>query len=715
MILDVSLWNDAADRVFDAALVSGLLAALAYGVVRLVWSLAGRRATAHLGHLLFLVPLVALITPRLGTIEVPRWVASTPRSAPPAELAEAATGRAAEPGSGALLPLDSAAPTESEGAAEAAAPSPQAPTWKAWLLLAWATLSTSLLVRFVAAQVRTHRLVRRSPALGGAEGARVQALLERIAPRAGVRSRVRVVASDRLATPAVWGVLRPTLALSPSATAALDERQLEWVLLHELAHVARRDLVVGAVQRVIQIAWFFHPVAWLAGRDADELREAACDERALATSRFPDPESGARALVEVAARSFPALPGAPALLLSLQNDKTLMKKRILRMLDPSRVPSTHASPIGAALALALGAAMAVDLTVAQELNGTRAEKPTTPAARAEDGVADAAAKRAHEAAIDWLVARQNPNGGWPTGPGTSVETGELNKIGVTGLVLLAIAGGEESAAREQAIARGRGYLAREQGDDGLFGPAVGSRYMPSHAIATRAWFATRGDRGEDEWRPAGQAAFDAILRARNPYKGWRFNHVPDGDNDVFTTGLMLFALDEASEAGLEVPPRVYRDVMEFVDEMTDPHTLRTGYNQRGSADPRLWGKNKAFPATRTELCTAMGLLLRTSFGEEDQREIIARGAALLTASLPDWDLEEGKIDYYYWAYGTEALAGVGGMTFDLWRDRVMAALVPHQKQDGDGGWWPAIDAWSVDDTTVHATACCALALQAAID
>ncbi|MEM9381689.1 MAG: hypothetical protein AAGB93_17165 [Planctomycetota bacterium] len=239
--------------------------------------------------------------------------------------------------------------------------------------------------------------------------------------------------------------------------------------------------------------------------------------------------------------------------------------------------------------------------------------------------------------------------------------------------------------------------------------------MPSHAVATRAWFATRGDRDEEEWRAVGQAAVDAILRARNPYKGWRFSHIPDGDNDVFTTGLMLFALDEAREAGLEVPPAVFLHAMEYVDELTDPHSCRTGYNETGSADPRIWENRNDFPPHRTELCTAMGVLLRRSFGVEDQSEVITRSAALLTASPPVWNLEEGRIDYYYWAFGTEALAGVGGKAFDLWREQVLRALVPHQRQDDDGGWWPAIDAWSVRDTTVHATAFCALALQAAID
>ena len=49
-----------------------------------------------------------------------------------------------------------------------------------------------------------------------------------------------------------------------------------------------------------------------------------------------------------------------------------------------------------------------------------------------------------------------------------------------------------------------------------------------------------------------------------------------------------------------------------------------------------------------------------------------------------------------------------------WRPALLAALVPHQMRDKDGGWWPAIDAWSLDGTSVHATVMCTLALQAAL-
>ena len=42
------------------------------------------------------------------------------------------------------------------------------------------------------------------------------------------------------------------------------------------------------------------------------------------------------------------------------------------------------------------------------------------------------------------------------------------------------------------------------------------------------------------------------------------------------------------------------------------------------------------------------------------------------------------------------------------------ALIPSQRADGAGGWWPAVDAWSIEGTHVHATAVCTLALQAAL-
>ena len=104
-------------------------------------------------------------------------------------------------------------------------------------------------------------------------------------------------------------------------------------------------------------------------------------------------------------------------------------------------------------------------------------------------------------------------------------------------------------------------------------------------------------------------------------------------------------------------------------------------------------------------------ITRLDWGQTaSSEEVIPLGAQLVSLFAPRWDAEAGSIDYYYWLFGTRALARIGGEPYARWRPALLAALLPHQREDGS---WPAVDAWSVPGTEVHATVVCALALQAA--
>ena len=62
-----------------------------------------------------------------------------------------------------------------------------------------------------------------------------------------------------------------------------DGEQLDWALGHELTHRRMGDPWAGALREVVRILFFFHPVAWWAGRQWEEAAELACD-RALVAS-----------------------------------------------------------------------------------------------------------------------------------------------------------------------------------------------------------------------------------------------------------------------------------------------------------------------------------------------------------------------------------------------------------------------------------------------
>ena len=126
----------------------------------------------------------------------------------------------------------------------------------------------------------------------------VIARVEALAARVGVSGRTRVLVGDFASgAPFVAGAKRPLLVL-PAVKLTHDEWNA--VILHELAHVRRRDYAVNhAVQILTSLLWF-HPSVRLLARWAAHAREECCDAEAARLSASPI--ALARALVRIAER-----------------------------------------------------------------------------------------------------------------------------------------------------------------------------------------------------------------------------------------------------------------------------------------------------------------------------------------------------------------------------------------------------------------------------
>jgi hypothetical protein len=119
-----------------------------------------------------------------------------------------------------------------------------------------------------------------------------RALLARLA-----RRPPRLAVGAPAVGPHVVGIVRPIIVVPP---ALLDDAALlSAALLHELAHVRRRDALARIVQVVACAVFFFWPVVRMVSRRLDLSREAACDAWALEASALPRP-AYARLLVRMA-------------------------------------------------------------------------------------------------------------------------------------------------------------------------------------------------------------------------------------------------------------------------------------------------------------------------------------------------------------------------------------------------------------------------------
>ncbi|HTB16479.1 MAG TPA: M56 family metallopeptidase [Bryobacteraceae bacterium] len=94
----------------------------------------------------------------------------------------------------------------------------------------------------------------------------------------GDAAEVRIV---DVSSPLTCGVLRP-LILLPRAARDWDEARLRAVLLHESAHVRRRDCMAKFAAQGARALLWWNPLAWMVAARLNHEQELACDEAVLA-------------------------------------------------------------------------------------------------------------------------------------------------------------------------------------------------------------------------------------------------------------------------------------------------------------------------------------------------------------------------------------------------------------------------------------------------
>lgn len=149
--------------------------------------------------------------------------------------------------------------------------------WPAIVLGLWGLVALGLILRLAWAH---HRLARLAPPALLPPRPRDIAALERAQQRTGVRGSLDISRSAFPEAPAVLGVLRPRIVLPVTGCDDLSEDELESLLGHECAHVARHDNLVASCVSLLCALFWFHPLIWIARRILWTERERACDEMA---------------------------------------------------------------------------------------------------------------------------------------------------------------------------------------------------------------------------------------------------------------------------------------------------------------------------------------------------------------------------------------------------------------------------------------------------
>ena len=366
-----------------AALVAVALKSAPAAVRHLVWTLALIGCAA--------MPLAALIVPGWSLPGLPAWSArieSAPRSAAPSTPASQA-------------PAPSPAPAQASiaTATEETPPTRSATAWRpsgADLLRAlpmvWLAGALLMLAWHLLGWIRLSRVARRAAPMADDAW---QAALARHAVTLRIRRPPALRVSPDVAVPFVYGARRPAIVV-PAVAGTWSAERRDAVLLHELAHIRRLDLISARVTQLAATLYWFHPIVWIAARAQRAEAERACDDQVL--------DAGGRAsayasdLLEIA-RAVSRREGLDAAALAMAR-RSQLEGRLLAILDPrlrrggaGRVTVLVGAVVAAGTIAALAAARpARSERVATVETGATAVTPVATAATAAEAPVERAAE-----------------------------------------------------------------------------------------------------------------------------------------------------------------------------------------------------------------------------------------------------------------------------------------------------------------------------------
>ena len=172
-----------------------------------------------------------------------------------------------------------------------------------------------------------------------------------------VTQDVGLAVSPVVAVPVTFGLRRP-LVLLPASAGAWETPSLREALLHELAHVKRRDWPVQLLARVACALHWFDPLAWALERRLLLEAERACDDQVLGAGAAATAYAGR--LVTLARQARGPRHGNPAAAVAFARPAGLAT-RVTAILDSG---VSRCAPRRAAVAAAVTAAAFVLLAVA---------------------------------------------------------------------------------------------------------------------------------------------------------------------------------------------------------------------------------------------------------------------------------------------------------------------------------------------------------------
>lgn len=142
-----------------------------------------------------------------------------------------------------------------------------------------------------------------------------------------ITANIKVQRSYMVSCPMVIGIIKPTIIFPDNMK---YNTRLTPVIIHELTHCERNDLLFKLVQLIISVVYWFNPIVYIMNNNFEKWCEISCDEIVAENMSYVERKEYGNTILSI----IENINDAPNFLcFYLCNDKKYIKRRLTMMLN----------------------------------------------------------------------------------------------------------------------------------------------------------------------------------------------------------------------------------------------------------------------------------------------------------------------------------------------------------------------------------------------
>ncbi len=150
----------------------------------------------------------------------------------------------------------------------------------------------------------------------------------------GIKQKVRVTESKYARIPFIYGYFNPIIIFPLGFFEAVDDEKLFYIIMHELSHIKRKDVLINYIWLVAKAIHWFNPFIYLAFSSYKSTVEECCDEKVIQYLDNNGRCEYSQSLIDTMRFSKKRyyIPAS----VSFIDSKTRIRKRVLKMMHPKK-------------------------------------------------------------------------------------------------------------------------------------------------------------------------------------------------------------------------------------------------------------------------------------------------------------------------------------------------------------------------------------------